>query len=225
MPAPVETHKPIQIYQIKVMLRDSHPPIWLRIQVTSDTTLAKLHRILQRVMGWEDTHLHISTSSSSGTRATARLTRTTRDRARCGTNESTNWAVWSHRVDIEEDKKLSWAALRERWPLFYCERRLLGCPYKGPGDSRPFPRFPCEGFYDPYAQIRVKINSTREKFKEYKEFPCSLVLRNVNAWLVGLDVGGFHPNGPHPMDRWSVRKGSCETSVAASRCPAPKLFP
>ena len=128
-------------------------------------------------------------------------------------------------MDIEEDKKLSWAALRERWPLFYCERRLLGCPYKGPGDSRPFPRFPCEGFYDPYAQIRVKINSTREKFKEYKEFPCSLVLRNVNAWLVGLDVGGFHPNGPHPMDRWSVRKGSCETSVAASRCPAPKLFP
>src|SRR5437870_8317086 len=83
-------------------------------------------------------HLHISTSSSSGTRATGRLTRTTRDRARCGTNESTNWAVWSHRVDIEEDKKLSWAALRERWPLFYCERRLLGCPYKGPGDSRPF---------------------------------------------------------------------------------------
>src|SRR2546425_494200 len=94
MPAPVETHKPVQIYQIKVMLRDSHPPIWLRIQVTSDTTLAKLHRILQRVMGWEDTHLHISTSSSSGTRATARLTRTTRDRARCGTNESTNWSVW-----------------------------------------------------------------------------------------------------------------------------------
>src|SRR5437870_13268658 len=58
MPAPVGTHKPVQTYQIKVMLRDSHPPIWLRIQVTSDTTLAKLHRILQRVMGWEDTHLH-----------------------------------------------------------------------------------------------------------------------------------------------------------------------
>src|SRR2546425_13264986 len=167
MPMPAGLAKPVEICQIKVTLRDSHPPIWLRIQVTSDTTLAKLHRILQRVMGWEDTHLHISTSSSSGTRATGRLTRTTRDRARCGTNESTNWAVWSHRVDIEEDKKLSWAALRERWPLFYCERRLLGCPYKGPGDSRPFPRFPCEGFYDPRSEERRVGKECRSRWSPY----------------------------------------------------------
>ncbi len=46
------------IYQIKVTLSDSQPPIWRRIQVRSDSTLAKLHRILQRVMGWTDTHLH-----------------------------------------------------------------------------------------------------------------------------------------------------------------------
>ena len=28
------------------------------MQITSDTTLAKLHRILQRVMGWEGSHLY-----------------------------------------------------------------------------------------------------------------------------------------------------------------------
>jgi Plasmid pRiA4b ORF-3-like protein len=50
--------KPIEFYQIKVTLRDSQPPIWRRIQVRSDTTLAKLHKILQCVMGWEDAHLH-----------------------------------------------------------------------------------------------------------------------------------------------------------------------
>src|SRR5712692_1369899 len=50
--------KPVDIYQINVTLRDSRPPIWRRIQVRSDITLAKLHRILQCVMGWEDTHLH-----------------------------------------------------------------------------------------------------------------------------------------------------------------------
>ena len=53
-----ESSKPIQIYQIQVTLRGSRPPIWRRIQVKSDTTLAKLHRILQHVVGWEDAHLH-----------------------------------------------------------------------------------------------------------------------------------------------------------------------
>ena len=55
---PGRMSKPVEIYQIKVTLRDSQPPIWRRIQVRSDITLAKLHRILQRVMGWEDAHLH-----------------------------------------------------------------------------------------------------------------------------------------------------------------------
>jgi len=50
--------KALEIYQIKVTLRALQPPIWRRIQVRGDTTLAKFHRILQRVMGWEDAHLH-----------------------------------------------------------------------------------------------------------------------------------------------------------------------
>jgi Plasmid pRiA4b ORF-3-like protein len=48
----------VEIYQIKVCLRGSQPNIWRRVQVKSDITLAKLHRILQCVMGWEDAHLH-----------------------------------------------------------------------------------------------------------------------------------------------------------------------
>jgi hypothetical protein len=46
------------IYQIKVTLRHSKPPIWRRIQVPEDVTLARLHHILQVVLGWEDYHLH-----------------------------------------------------------------------------------------------------------------------------------------------------------------------
>ena len=48
----------IYIYQIKVTLEDIKPPIWRRIQVRNDTTLHKLYRILQIVMGWSDYHLH-----------------------------------------------------------------------------------------------------------------------------------------------------------------------
>jgi hypothetical protein len=46
------------IYQLKVTLSDTRPPIWRRIQVPADVTLGKLHRILQAAMGWTDSHLH-----------------------------------------------------------------------------------------------------------------------------------------------------------------------
>lgn len=61
MPTPKETTaKPASqtIYQLKVTLTDSKPPIWRRIQVPADITLSKLHHILQTAMGWSDSHLH-----------------------------------------------------------------------------------------------------------------------------------------------------------------------
>ena len=46
------------VLQLKVTLRDTRPPIWRRIQVCDDITMAKLHDVLQIVMGWNDAHLH-----------------------------------------------------------------------------------------------------------------------------------------------------------------------
>ena len=57
--------QPVQIYQIKVTPDDTHPPIWWRILVSGNTTLLKLHDILQVVMGWEDYHLHMYTIEGS----------------------------------------------------------------------------------------------------------------------------------------------------------------
>jgi len=45
-------------YQLKVTLRGSRPPIWRRFEAPGDVTLYQLHRILQSVMGWTDSHLH-----------------------------------------------------------------------------------------------------------------------------------------------------------------------
>ena len=46
------------IYQIKITLQNSNPPIWRRIQIQGDTSLDKLHDILQVAMGWTNSHLH-----------------------------------------------------------------------------------------------------------------------------------------------------------------------
>ncbi len=46
------------IYQIKVTLLGTKPPIWRRLLVPASMTLAKLHDVLQTAMGWHDCHMH-----------------------------------------------------------------------------------------------------------------------------------------------------------------------
>lgn len=43
---------------MKVTLDGIRPPIWRRVVVAGDVTLAHLHHVLQVAMGWEDCHLH-----------------------------------------------------------------------------------------------------------------------------------------------------------------------
>ena len=47
-----------EVYQIKVTLLGTDPPIWRRLLVPADITLETLHDILQLAMGWEDCHMH-----------------------------------------------------------------------------------------------------------------------------------------------------------------------
>jgi hypothetical protein len=47
-----------QIYRLKVTLGEVEPPIWRRLLVPADATLAELHRVIQDAMGWTNSHLH-----------------------------------------------------------------------------------------------------------------------------------------------------------------------
>ncbi len=49
---------PAPIYQLKITLRGSKPPIWRRVLVSGHSTLADLHEIIQIVMDWDEAHLH-----------------------------------------------------------------------------------------------------------------------------------------------------------------------
>lgn len=46
------------IYQVKVTLAGSKPPIWRTILIPSTITLEDFHTVLQIGMGWTDSHLH-----------------------------------------------------------------------------------------------------------------------------------------------------------------------
>jgi hypothetical protein len=46
------------LLQLRIELQWLKPPIWRRLLVPHNITLAKLHEVLQIAMGWTDTHLH-----------------------------------------------------------------------------------------------------------------------------------------------------------------------
>jgi hypothetical protein len=47
-----------EIYQLKITLLGTKPPIWRRLFVHANLTLAQLHDVLQVAMGWQECHMH-----------------------------------------------------------------------------------------------------------------------------------------------------------------------
>jgi hypothetical protein len=46
------------VFQLKITLNHIKPSIWRRVLVDSDIKLPDLHKIIQTVMGWTNSHLH-----------------------------------------------------------------------------------------------------------------------------------------------------------------------
>ena len=62
---PATSREPIEsggdsamVYQLRVVINGVSPLIWRRLLVPGQTTIARLHTILQTAFGWSGEHLH-----------------------------------------------------------------------------------------------------------------------------------------------------------------------
>ncbi|MDY6823373.1 MAG: hypothetical protein SWH68_06180 [Thermodesulfobacteriota bacterium] len=51
---PKKNKKPESLYQLKITLTGSKPPIWRRLIVKDNIRLDELHSVLQVTMGWSN---------------------------------------------------------------------------------------------------------------------------------------------------------------------------
>lgn len=61
MPRKTSKNKPTNgpsLYQLKITLKWSQPPIWRRVRVRADMPLDRFHHVIQIAMGWTNSHLH-----------------------------------------------------------------------------------------------------------------------------------------------------------------------
>ena len=54
----VQSNAPVEIYQLHILLLQINLPIWRRLHVRSDSSLATLHELLRIAFDRSDFHLH-----------------------------------------------------------------------------------------------------------------------------------------------------------------------
>jgi len=61
-PAPSSRRRPrradVVTYRVRVDLMETAPPVWRRLELSSDLFLGDLHQVIQVAFGWTDSHLH-----------------------------------------------------------------------------------------------------------------------------------------------------------------------
>jgi len=184
------------VYQLKITLLLSQPPIWRRLQVESSLTLDRLHDVLQVVMGWTDSHLHefrLPQPGPRGARRTLLPIESADEKAtRVGDllHRPKDWFVyeydfgdgWEHEVLLEEVVPRSSSA---RYPMVLAGRGA--CP---PEDVGGLP-----GYYHFLEAIKDPTHPDHEDMADWcgKEFdPAAFDVPAVNRAF----HGGWRPRRP-----------------------------
>jgi hypothetical protein len=177
-----------QIYQIKVTLQDTEPPIWRRIQVRANMTLDRLHEVIQTVMGWTDSHLHqfivgqtyfgvpdpdYGDDLEMNDEAKARLSQITREKGFAFAYEYDFGDSWVHELLLE---KIAPPEQGVSYPM--CLSGERACPPEDVGGTWGYEEF--------LAAIRDPEHPEHEDYLEWigSEFdPQAFDLEGVNAAL------------------------------------------
>jgi hypothetical protein len=99
-----------EVLRLKVTLAGSKPPIWRRLEVPADLTLAGLHGVLQTAFGWTNSHLHafeIEGDDEIHVLEGARLRRTKLSTVLEGPGDRLEYVYdfgddWRHHIVVEE---------------------------------------------------------------------------------------------------------------------------
>jgi Plasmid pRiA4b ORF-3-like protein len=183
------------IYQIKVTLVHSRPPIWRRLQVESGVTLDRLHDTLQLVMGWTNSHLHGFRFPSSQKDARGRLLPIERaDEKATRLDEllrrRTDWLVYDYDFGDSWEHELLLEEIHPRLPSTRLPIVLAGrgaCP---PEDVGGLP-----GYYHFLEAIKDPNHPEHEDMLEWagKDFDASAFdVQEINR----VFHGGWGPRRP-----------------------------
>ncbi len=170
--------QPEFVYQLKVTLMESDPPIWRRLQVPGKMTLSRLDRIIQTAMGWTNSHLHTFTAGGVLYAAPnaeweievkderrVRLAQIAREEGEAFVYEYDLGDSWQHQVLVEEVQVGS----GDEVPVCIAGERA--CPPEDCGGV--------QGFYDTLAILR---DPGHEEYEDRK------------VWIESMTGGPFDPD-------------------------------
>jgi hypothetical protein len=169
----------VPTYQLKITLMETDPPIWRRLRIPGDTTLARPDRIIQTAMGWTNSHLHTFTAGGVvyadpspeweipvRNEGRTHLRQIVREDGEAFIYEYDMGDSWRHQVLVEE---IGFEPGKRATPLCL-------------GGERACPPEDCGGVHGYYETLEILRDPAHEEYADTK------------IWIEGMTGGPFDPD-------------------------------